>query len=557
MPLSSELVSQFAKLASNKPKEEKESTVYGTTVIQNGNKYVKLDGSELLTPASFTTNIADGERVTVLIKNHMAVVTGNITSPAARTSEVEEVGDKVDAAEAAVKDLTADNLKVNQRLEAQEGSIKNLSADNVTINGTLSAQEASIGNLKAENATISGKLEAAEGNISNLQADNVTINESLTAAKASIEDLNTKKLSADQADIKYANIDFANVGVADIEKFYAKAGVIQDIDIQNQKITGRLVGVRITGDLIEGETVKANNLIILGDDGLYYKLNVNALGEAEASKDDKYKYGLDGSVIVAESITASKISVSDLVAFGATIGGFHISDSSIYSGVKNSVDSPASGIYLDREGQLVVGDGTNYLKFYKDENNAYILDISSVASLQKDIGDINNDIDNVHSEIANQRTNISNDSKQIVASALEEYTKIEDFNKYTKSTESKLTIMSDQIDMNFTTVNNSINDANGNTNDRFNKLETYIHFDENGISIGKSGESGNKLKLVLNNDKIVFTKNDQPIGWWDGENFHTGNIVVEVNERAQFGNFAFVPRSDGSIMFLKVDGKES
>ena len=95
MPLSSELVSQFAKLASNKPKEEKESTVYGTTVIQNGNKYVKLDGSELLTPASFTTNIADGERVTVLIKNHMAVVTGNITSPAARTSEVEEVGDKI------------------------------------------------------------------------------------------------------------------------------------------------------------------------------------------------------------------------------------------------------------------------------------------------------------------------------------------------------------------------------------------------------------------------------------------------------------------------------
>lgn len=109
MPLSSELVSQFAKLASNKPKEEKESTAYGTTVIQNGNKYVRLDGSELLTPASFTTNIADGERVTVLIKNHMAVVTGNITSPAARTSEVEEVGDKADnASKTATNFLTYD-----------------------------------------------------------------------------------------------------------------------------------------------------------------------------------------------------------------------------------------------------------------------------------------------------------------------------------------------------------------------------------------------------------------------------------------------------------------
>ena len=367
MPLSSELVSQFAKLASNKPKEEKESTVYGTTVIQNGNKYVKLDGSELLTPASFTTNIADGERVTVFIKNHMAVVTGNITSPAARTSEVEEVGDKADAASAAVKNLTADNIKVNQKLEAQEGTIKNLTSDNVTIKNKLNAQEASIGNLKAENATISGKLEAAEGNISNLQADNVTINGSLTAVKASIEDL----------DATYANIDFANVGVADIKEFYAKSGIIENIDIKDQKITGRLVGVRITGDLIEGETVKANNLIILGDDGLYYKLNVNALGEAEASKDDKYKYGLDGSVIVAESITASKISVSDLVAFGATIGGFHIEDSSLYSGTKESIDSTTAGIFMDKTGQMAVGDSTNFIKFYKDTDGSYKLAISA------------------------------------------------------------------------------------------------------------------------------------------------------------------------------------
>ena len=51
---------------------------------------------------------------------------------------------------------------------------------------------------------------------------------------------------------------------------------------------------------------------------------------------------------------------------------------------------------------------------------------------------------------------------------------------------------------------------------------------------------------------IQFTKNGQPIGWWDGNDFHTGNIVVEVNERAQFGNFAFTPRSDGSLMLLKV-----
>ena len=346
MPLSSELVSQFAKLASNKPKEEKESTVYGTTVIQNGNKYVRLDGSELLTPASFTTNIADGERVTVLIKNHMAIVTGNITSPAARTSEVEEVGNEVKA------------------LNAAKANIKDLEATNASITN-LNATKANVTDLEATNASIAN-LNATKANIKDLEATNASIKK-LDADKANVTDL----------EAKYANIDFANVGVADIKEFYAKAGVIQDIIIEDQKITGRLVGVRITGDLIEGETVKANNLIILGDDGLYYKLNVNALGEAEASKDDKYKYGLDGSVIVAKSITAEKVSVSDLVAFRATIGGFKIGDSSLYSGTKASIDNTTAGIFMDKTGQMAVGDSTNFIKFYKDTDGSYKLAISA------------------------------------------------------------------------------------------------------------------------------------------------------------------------------------
>lgn len=431
MPLSSELVSQFAKLANNKPDEEKESTVYGTTVIQNGNKYVKLDGSELLTPASFTTNIADGERVTVLIKNHMAIVTGNITSPAARTSEVEEVGGKADAAEAAVKELAADNIKVKQRLEAQEGSIKNLTSDNVTIKNKLDAQEASIGNLEAENVTITGKLKAAEGNISNLQADNVTINESLTAAKASIKDLDAKKLSADQADIKYANIDFTNIGKAAIENFYATSGIIKDLVIGDTSVTGKLVGVTITGDLIEGGTVKADKLVILGEDGLYYKLNVNALGETTAASDPKYQNGLDGSVIVAKSITAEKVNVNDLVAFGATIGGFNISDSSIYSSVTNGT----RGIYLDKNGQISFGDADNFIRYYKAIDGTYKLEISAAnisiksggegSNLNDEISEIKNDVNSLRDEIttllrieSSRGTVFKNDSVSTVLSVV-------------------------------------------------------------------------------------------------------------------------------------------
>lgn len=654
MPLSSELVSQFAKLASNKPKEEKESTVYGTTVIQNGNKYVKLDGSELLTPASFTTNIADGERVTVFIKNHMAVVTGNITSPAARTSEVEEVGDKADAASAAVENLTVDNIKVNQKLEAQEGSIKNLASDNVTIKNKLNAQEASIGNLEAENVTITGKLEAAEGNISNLQADNVTINESLTAAKASIKDLDTKKLSADQADIKYANIDFTNVGKAAIENFYATSGIIKDLVIGDTSVTGKLVGVTITGDLIEGGTVKADKLVILGEDGLYYKLNVNALGETTAASDPKYQNGLDGSVIVAKSITAEKVNVHDLVAFDATIGGFNISDNSIYSGAKESVTNGTRGIYLDKNGQISFGDADNFIRYYKDADGTYKLEISAAnisikssgegSNLNDEISNIKNDVNSLRGEVASEEiryyllqsstlaapekpttypppstwattepiySNPDNDpdtlyfvtctvytngafeySDVLISSTYESIRNAETRINQTKSsidfsiTEQINTVRTDYKTYTDNALNNYVTDADygkdkKNTDDRmsdmedalsnkatkddlngfatseqYNEIRKHITFTKDGIKISSDSTYNNPdakhLTLTLDNDAIKFENNGVVIGRWDGSNFYTGDIVVELNQRAQFGNFALVPRSDKSLMFLKV-----
>ncbi len=78
----------------------------------------------------------------------------------------------------------------------------------------------------------------------------------------------------------------------------------------------------------------------------------------------------------------------------------------------------------------------------------------------------------------------------------------------------------------------------------------YIRAENGNVYIGSP--SGDAMMLTLENDLIVFKKNGATFGWWDGVNFHTGNIVVEVNERAQFGNFAFVPRSNGSLSFLKV-----
>ena len=167
--------------------------------------------------------------------------------------------------------------------------------------------------------------------------------------------------------------------------------------------------------------------------------------------------------------------------------------------------------------------------------------------------DVDNKIDSTADDlelsIASQSASITNDVHGIVLNALEDYVEKDEYNTYKSSTKSQLEVLSDQIEMNFTSTNSLIETVDGKVDTKFEELTKYIRFSTDGIEIGKDE---NSLKLKLDNDMIQFTKNGTPIGWWDGNDFHTGNIVVEVNERAQFGNFAFTPRSDGSLMLLKV-----
>jgi hypothetical protein len=121
----------------------------------------------------------------------------------------------------------------------------------------------------------------------------------------------------------------------------------------------------------------------------------------------------------------------------------------------------------------------------------------------------------------------------------------------TEAVSTRLTQLEDQFLFEFESLKATIGDNSAEAREQFTEIYKYISFDNGDIKLGASDSA---ITLTLENDKIVFKKNGAQFGWWDGVDFHTGNIVVEVNERAQFGNFAFVPRSNGSLSFLKVGG---
>lgn len=374
MDLSNNLISKFIEVTSPRETKNTGSVMYGTVEKRNNEVMVKLDGSELLTPVSTTADVINKERVMVMIQNHTATIVGNASSPSARIDDVN-----------GLKEIVADKVSTRD-LEAERARIDSLESDNVIINQTLTAYDA---------------------DIKQLAADNVTINQTLEAQSADISNLKTDKLDAETAELKYANIDFSNIGEAAMKYLYSESGLIKDIVIDHGSITGELVGVTISGDLIKGNTIVADKLVVKGKDGLYYKLNTDG---NTIEKEQTDFNSLNGSVIKAKSITATKISVDDLVAFGATIGGFHISKDAIFSGVKESVLNTTRGIYLDNSGQISFGDSANYIRYFKEQNGKFKLDIAveslsikSSDGIDVDISDtideIKNDIDTVRDEI--------------------------------------------------------------------------------------------------------------------------------------------------------------
>ena len=377
MALSKNLISDFVKATTDDKKTAEETTLYGTIVEYNGSKYVRLDGSDMLTPYTATVAAKAGERVRVSVGKHSATVTGNVSSPAARTGDVEELGQKVDTFDAVVAnkatikdleverarvdDLVADNVVIKNQLTADSAEIKDLKADNVDIKGKLTARDAEIENLKANKidaevvsanyATIKN-LEATQASVKELSANKADITD-LTVATGRIDNLESKNIETDKLVAGKADIDLANVNNAWINKGVLKDGSIGSAAIHEGAVTNAKIAdatieaakiKSINADSIVAGTIKTEHLIIAGPDGqdsIVKAINIaNGVSEAEVN---------------GQKIQAASIDVVDLSAFQAKIAQFDMSQNAIYSG-KLAINDPTSGVYISTTG-LGLGDG--------------------------------------------------------------------------------------------------------------------------------------------------------------------------------------------------------
>lgn len=566
MGLSNDLISQFVKVTKDNTKQKTESTVYGETVYYKGETYVKLDGSELLTPVKSTTDTIPGDRVAVMIKDHTATITGNLSSPSARKSQVDGIGNKIsefeiviadkvstkelDAERGRIDDLISDNVFIKETLTAHDANITNLTTDNATINEKLTANEADISKLKtdkldAEYASLNyakiDELNATNAKIGTLQGDvgefkNLTTT-NFTAVNGLIDDLEANKLSAKDAELTYVNINWSNIGKTEIGEFFAKSGIINNVIVGDETITGKLVGVTISGDLIEGNTIVAEKLVIKGEDGLYYKLNTDGV-KTETEQTDYNS--INGTVIKAKSITATKIDVKDLVAFDATIGGFKITDSAIYSGVKETVDNTTRGIYLDNDGQIAFGDTNNYIKYYRNQNGDYKLEITAenilFGSEKKTVETVVNE--NIGTAVTENLGNYYTKGETEAAISLSANT-ITSTVSSTYATKTELSTVeqtTEGISVRLTTAEGNINAANLNAsnalsasnaaqaavNDASKVATNYLSFNGNGLVIGDMTANTLGNNVLIDSDSLDIRQGTTVLASYGPEYIYIG-----------------------------------
>ena len=333
MDLSSELISQFAKLTTVKKTDKKETSVYGTAVKYEDTMYVKIDGSDLLTPINTTTTIEEGERVLVTIKDHNAIVTGNLTNPSASSSTVTDITNQVKdlkiivADKVSTTDLEAVNAEI-QNLKANKAEIKDLNATNAVIEN-LKVNKADVTDLNATNAVIEN-LKVNKADVVDLNAANATIT-NLKASIASIDSVLAGNITS--GNIQTGGITGDNLNMDTI--FVRDANII---DLNASKLNAGTVNT----NFVDIKSDSGN--LVLKDNTIQIKDNTRV--RVQIGKDASNDYSMSvwdssGNLMFdARGITASGIKNpiirNDMVASNANISGSKLDINSVITEVNQN-----------------------------------------------------------------------------------------------------------------------------------------------------------------------------------------------------------------------------
>lgn len=181
-------------------------------------------------------------------------------------------------------------------------------------------------------------------------------------------------------------------------------------------------------------------------------------------------------------------------------------------------------------------------------NNKQNMDTDRViGSVQKDVQGLTDSVTQIDNRVTEQSTSIIQDAQQIITTALLDYEKTSDAEQFRQSIQTSMSIMAGQIEYNFTTQTDRINNLDGDVQRFFNEQAKYIRFDNGDIVLG---EAGNEIILTLENDRVSFTQDGLEVAYFANQKMYITS--AEFANYIQIGQFRWIKEANGSLSLVKV-----
>lgn len=355
-----------------------------------------IGSAQIEDAAIVTAKIHDGAIDSAKI-GEAAVDTAHIKDGAIDSAKIEEgaintahIG-RGQIQEANIADAAITSAKIT------DGAIKNAHIENGAVDKAKIA-DASIDNAKIDGAAI-GTANIQEGAIVTAHILDGQVTKAkiadLAVDSAKIADLAVTTAKIAQAaitnsQIANAAVDTAQIALGAITAALIAHGAVGTAQIADASITEAKI-VSLNADVITSGTLATERLIIRGDDGLIYEINAQASGlSIEELQDEKYRQQLNGTVIVARSITADQIAAATITAneiLSGTITGDKIAAATIEGANIKAGTLTTSHVSADfgQKLDLTSNEGINQRveKVYSDMDEliGYRLEIISTSDL--------------------------------------------------------------------------------------------------------------------------------------------------------------------------------
>lgn len=189
---------------------------------------------------------------------------------------------------------------------------------------------------------------------------------------------------------------------------------------------------------------------------------------------------------------------------------------------------------------------------------------SFLAKTQKTIQDVNDRVTTIENTYRTEALNIVQTSienntsieqraEAVVIAALQNYVASTTYETQMADLRTALTVAQGNI----TASNTLITEVQSDTSSRFTEIETYLRFDENGITLGKNDSTSTSIpiKLRLQNDVLYFFSGSDDtsdvstaLAYFDSNGLSVKN--VNATETLTIGNFYWQPENNGSMSLV-------